>query len=258
MLSLRRSAAVFSLALILALAFAAANAQAAPTTVSGTVVCANDESVVGIWLQVWGESGASVPLSDWQRMPGASNVAQYRQRTTAGSKISLHVRCAGGRSRHGSDSRTAKISVHPRQVVNAICRPGAVRGALRCKLPTIGLTAPDDRNHFDGGWCTWGAATMLHRATGKYPGWFGNAKDWAAGAKGWLVSSKPMAHSIFVYPSGLDSSPLGHVGWVDSVDYRPDGVYLRTTEMNGWHGGLYRWSHERTKYRRTMRFILVP
>jgi len=258
MLVLCRSAAVFSLALIFALALTVTSAQAAPTTISGTVVCANGESVVGIWLQVWGESGASVSLSDWQRMPGAADVAQYRQWARAGSKISLHVRCAGGRVQRWSDSRTAKIPVHPREVVNAVCKPGTIRGALRCKLPTIGLTAADRRNHFYGGWCTWGAATMLHRATGRYPGWFGNAKDWARGARGWIVRPEPMAHSVFVYPAGLDSSPLGHVGWVDSVEYAADGVYLHTTEMNGWHGGLYRWSHERTKYERTMRFILVP
>jgi hypothetical protein len=256
---LRRRVVGVSLLLALILALTAASAGASTAVkVSGTVVCANGRSVVGIWFQFWGDEGSSAPLSDWRRMPGATNVAQYSQWVAGGSTISLHVRCAGRRRARWSDSRTAKIQVRSSEVVNTLCRHPSKPGALRCQLPRIGLTAPDDRNHFDAGWCTWGAAKMLHRATGQYPGWFGNAKDWAEGAKGWLVSSEPMAHSIFVFPAGVDSSQSGHVGWVDRVEYRPGGVDLHTTEMNGWHGGLFSWSHERTKYERSMRFILVP
>ena len=252
---MRRGVAGFLLLIALALTASAASARATSAVkLSGTVVCANGRSVVEIWLPLWGEVSASAPLSDWRRMPGAANVAQYSQWVAGGSTISLHVRCAGS----WSDSRTAKITVRSSKVVNTVCMRPTKPGAVRCRLPRIGLTAPDHRNHFDAGWCTWGAAKKLHRATGHYPGWFGNANDWARGAKGWLVSSEPMARSIFVFQGGINSSPRGHVGWVDAVEYSPSGVFLHTTEMNGWHGGLFKWSHERTKYQRSMRFILVP
>lgn len=243
---------------VIAGAATAAEVRARHVPVSGTVVCARGRSVVGIRLQYWGGAGGGETLSGWRRMPGSHNVAQYKVWVANRSTISVHVLCAGTRPGRPSDSRTARIEVHRGEVVNAVCRRPTKRGAVRCRLPRIGLVAPDHRNHFDAGWCTWGAATMLYRATGQYPGWFGNAKDWARSARGWVVTSEPMAHSIFVYPGGLHSSPSGHVGWVDRVEYSRHGVFLHTTEMNGWPGGLYRWSHERTRYDRSMRFILVP
>jgi surface antigen len=49
----------------------------------------------------------------------------------------------------------------------------------------------------------------------------------------------------------------GHVAWVDSVESRPDGLYVHVTEMNG-AAGLGRWSTQIWKDVPGMSYILAP
>jgi surface antigen len=82
-------------------------------------------------------------------------------------------------------------------------------------------------NHFSYGYCTWGAAEQAHRAWGIWIPWFGDAGDWAAGARasGWSVSPIPQANTVIVMPRRVQGSgPDGHVGWVVDVDADSGGV----------------------------------
>ena len=88
-------------------------------------------------------------------------------------------------------------------------------------------------NHFSYGYCTWGAAEQAHRAWGIWIPWFGDAGDWAAGARssGWNVSPIPQANTIIVMPRHVQGSgPDGHVGWVVDVD--ADGGGVTVLSMN--------------------------
>ena len=102
-------------------------------------------------------------------------------------------------------------------------------------LVGIGTTAADT-NHFDPGYCTWDAAEQAHATWGIFPPWYGDAGDWAQGARdsGWQVSSQPQVASIMVLPRGdQGSGALGHVAWVLGIE--DDGTTVDVRSMN-WHG----------------------
>ena len=124
---------------------------------------------------------------------------------------------------------------------------------------TTGLTGT--RNTFYEGYCTWGAALKFHESTGLWPGWSGDAKDWAGHAEeaGWTVQPIPAARSIVVVqPHEGTSSSDGHVAWVDRVEQRADGTYLHITEMNGQSAGFNAFGTRELKVQGSMRFILAP
>ncbi|MBV9895418.1 MAG: CHAP domain-containing protein [Chloroflexi bacterium] len=93
-----------------------------------------------------------------------------------------------------------------------------------------------DTNHFDPGYCTWDAAEQAHTAWGIFPPWYGDAGDWAQGAResGWQVSTRPQVGSIMVLPRGdQGSGALGHVAWVLGIE--EDGTTVDVRSMN-WRG----------------------
>lgn len=217
-------------------------------TVSGTVVCGSGQSVVGVWVDA---TGGGSGWASWQPMPGMPYAAYYSRGVRTGS-VSLHVGCGGSPQRWGGDNRTPYAGVSGDRTLNTVCSDGAGVGT-RCIWPPTGLT----RNWNPGVArnCTWEASQMMYDAIGRYPGWNGDAISWATNAAraGWLVRAEPMAHTIFVMPYGV-----GHVGWVDSVEYRPDGVYIHTTEMNSYgnlDGKVYNLVRKNNS---AMRYILVP
>ncbi len=113
-------------------------------------------------------------------------------------------------------------------------------------------------NRFDVGYCTWGAAEKWHQAAGSYPGFSGNAYQWASNAQGagYSVSMTPQPRAVVVFPVSSAYGSVGHVAWVDSVQSRPDGTYISITEMNykGWNT----WDTRVVRHSSDLRYILVP
>ena len=114
----------------------------------------------------------------------------------------------------------------------------AVLGAVALLL--IGGSAPfaqASSNHFYPGYCTSAAADEAQRAWGLWVPWYGDAGDWAAGARaaGWHVSPTPQAQSIAAMPRGVQGSgPDGHVGWVLAVSADGSSVSLRSQNWQGF------------------------
>jgi surface antigen len=101
-----------------------------------------------------------------------------------------------------------------------------------------GAQADGGSNHFSYGYCTWGAAEQAHRAWGVWIPWFGDAGDWAAGARasGWSVSPVPQTSTIIVMPRRVQGSgPDGHVGWVVDVDADGGGVTVLSMNWGGYN-----------------------
>ena len=92
-------------------------------------------------------------------------------------------------------------------------------------------------NYETPGQCTWGAMNFWHEATGYYPNIPGDAKEWAttAAQQGWTVVAEPQPRSVVVLQPGVNGADqrYGHVGWVDSVEQRADGVYVIGRHVNG-------------------------
>ena len=121
-------------------------------------------------------------------------------------------------------TRAASATLHPIS--------SAALAAVWLLLQTSG-TVVADGNHFTAGYCTWEAAERAHRAWGTWIPWFGDAGDWASGARaaGWTVSPVPQTNTIIVMPRRVQGSgPYGHVGWVLEVD--PDGGGVTVLSMN--------------------------
>jgi len=103
--------------------------------------------------------------------------------------------------------------------------------------PGTGVTlAPGSASdHFAFGQCTYYASMRYHQLTGYWVPWLGNAYQWsyAAGAFGWIVSSKPHVPSIIVLQPGVQYAGwYGHVAIVESIN--PDGS-VSTSNWN-WYG----------------------
>lgn len=90
---------------------------------------------------------------------------------------------------------------------------------------------------FAFGQCTYWANMRYHQLTGYWVPWLGNAYEWAYGAKasGWIVSSKPIVHSIIVLQPGVQGAGYyGHVAVVEKIN--ADGsVY--TSDYNWYANG---------------------
>jgi surface antigen len=131
-------------------------------------------------------------------------------------------------------------------------------GSSATAVRTWGRT--ETRNTAPYGQCTWMAKEKFRVATGVFPGIYGNAKDWAASAQaaGWKVVLDAEARSIVVLQPGVHGAhrTFGHVGWVDSVEFRADGRYIHTTEMNAYGRGEV--SHRTLKDVVGMSYILAP
>jgi surface antigen len=72
---------------------------------------------------------------------------------------------------------------------------------------------------------------------GWYPGWSGDARLWATRAREarWVVRPEPMARAIVVMPPSYVGNSLGHVAFVEWVDYSSafaTGARITISEMN--------------------------
>lgn len=147
-------------------------------------------------------------------------------------------------------------------------RPTATKAPARTAAPVraakpatvtparAGIGASRTYNSFAPGYCTWGAAYMLHSAIGVYPGWSGNAGQWATNAArvGWRVQSTPALRSIVVFPAwDQGAGSLGHVAWVTSINWSSRTFVVR--EMNGT-AGWNRWDSRTVRFDSRLRFIL--
>lgn len=131
--------------------------------------------------------------------------------------------------------------------------------------PSSGRASGQTRSTNTGvaGQCTWGAYHKWFEASGRrhYPALSGNAKDWAAAARaaGWSVVADAQPRSIVVFQPGVHYADrtFGHVGWVDRVERRGDGVYVTLTEMN-YGGRVGQWHTRTVKDIPGMSYILLP
>ncbi|OUS97268.1 CHAP domain-containing protein [Rhodococcus sp. NCIMB 12038] len=131
--------------------------------------------------------------------------------------------------------------------------------------PASGRAMGQTRNSNTGvsGQCTWGAYQKWFEASGRryYPALSGNARDWATSARaaGWSVVADAQTRSIVVFQPGVHYADqnFGHVGWVDRVERRGDGVYVTITEMN-YGGRVGQWNTRTVKDIPGMSYILLP
>jgi surface antigen len=237
--------------------FAASAGADATITVSGTVVCNSGRPVVGVWLT---SSNRGSGWASWTPMPGRANVAWYSRRLTftgASTTVEPHVGCGRTPATWGSTSIAPPRTVSSDRIYNIWCNDPASGTGRSCSTGALpgGLTY----NQFVKGYCTWGAAALWFKATGKYPSWRGNAKDWAvnAGALKFTISPVPHPRSIVVFPANVGGARGdGHVAWVTRVWVSAGVVYMHIREMN-W-GQLNVWHDRDIRYDSRYRFIVAP
>jgi surface antigen len=114
-------------------------------------------------------------------------------------------------------------------------------------------------NGFTAGYCTWYAAQRWDQATGSFPGFNGNAYQWASNARtaGYTVTSRPEPRSVVVFPQGPGAQYLGHVAWVDSVTRNSNGsISVHIDEMNV--NGLGVIDSRTITNSSSLQYILVP
>ena len=113
-----------------------------------------------------------------------------------------------------------------------------LRGGVVLTVLLLSSPAPAfaDNNHFYLGYCTWYAAEQAHAEWQTWLPWYGDAGDWAEGARaaGWQVSAVPRPRSVVAMPRGVQGSgPFGHVAWVLEVSQDGSSVVVRSM---GWNG----------------------
>lgn len=118
------------------------------------------------------------------------------------------------------------------------------------------------RNSAAWGWCTWLAYDRFHTDSGIWPYFAGDAGNWnnSAEANGWRVQTQPASRSIVVFEPWLIGG-VGHVGWVEAIQLRPDGWYALVTEMNYDGSATRATGHVRTiwkKHVNGMSYIMSP
>ncbi len=218
-------------------------ASATTLTLSGAAVCTSGRSVVGIWVE---SSAGGSGWAGFTPAPSKPYVAYYSKSvafSAASSSVTVTVGCGGSPASWASSSRSGAMTLSSTHIYNTWCTdPSTGNGS--CQGPSVpnGQT----RNVFPSGQCTWGAAEMWRKATGKYPAWVGdgngsaNAKYWNDLAKslGYRVTTVPMKRSIWVRESG--GGGAGHVGWVYDVWVSGGQTYFKVRHMNAnWDG---QWS----------------
>lgn len=132
-------------------------------------------------------------------------------------------------------------------------RPAQPRAAGR----TVGSNPGEE------GSALWGALEKWYFASGKrsYPAVDGAPRDLASSARaaGWTVVGEPRDRAVVVIPPGvLDAPGTGHVAWVDATSSRPDGTYLRITEMAAADTAPHIWSGRTVRAVPELSYILLP
>lgn len=120
-----------------------------------------------------------------------------------------------------------------------------------------------DSNPADEGTALWGALEKWFFASGKrsYPALTGTPLQVPAAARaaGWTVVSEPRERALVVMPPGVLGAPAsGHIAWVDATSNRPDGSYLRITEMGVAGKAPHAWSGRTVKAEPELSYVLLP
>lgn len=147
-------------------------------------------------------------------------------------------------------------------VTDALLETGSnnpVTGACSTSGRAWGQTTATNTGIWDQ--CTWGAKEKFREYSGVYPNITGNAKQWydTARAAGWTTVLDAQAYSIVVFQPGVHGADptYGHVGWVDALERRADGLYVHVVEMN-YAGQGHQWHDRWVKDVVGMSFILAP
>jgi len=251
-------------AMVLVVACTLASAAHAPSasatvtvTLRGVAVCNSGRSVVGIYIE--SSSGGDGWASFTPRPAKPSNV--YYSRTFSFSAASTvaypTVGCGGTAASWASSSSAPGRTISATYVYNVVCiDPASGNGTCSyAPYPSYGSSNPGYSKQ-----CTWGAAEMWKKATGHYPSWNGNAKDWNDNAKlkGFRVMTTPQERSIAVWePNVGGAGANGHVAWVSGISsVSSSTIYFTVREMN-WPVGAG-WATRKVKYTSGMSFIVAP
>lgn len=256
----KRSGLVVFLFVSSAILLPAAPASASSITVPvrGMVSCKSHRTVVGIWIR---SSNGGSGFASFTRLPGRLYAAYYSRSFTVGSTgtaVKLNVGCGSSSSGGWASSNYTANSppITRTYIFNVVCSDPS-SGSGTCKGdPYYAPSSALDHNRFDGGNCTWGAARLWWRATGHYPKWIGNAKDWDNNARalGFSVSNVPEERSIAVWET-TSASDLGHVAWVTRAWASGSSIYFHVQEMNFTAPGV--WHDRDVKLVAGLSFILA-
>jgi hypothetical protein len=140
--------------------------------------------------------------------------------------------------------------------------PPCATESMRPAVPRVAGDTVDSNPGIEGS-ALWGAMENWYFASGKrsYPAVGGAPRDLAASARdaGWTVVDAPRDRAVVVIPPGVLNAPgSGHVAWVHSTSNRPDGIYLRITEMAASDHGPRIWSGRTVKALPELTYILLP
>lgn len=140
--------------------------------------------------------------------------------------------------------------------------PPCATESMRLAEPREAGDTVDSNPGVDGS-ALWGAMEKWYFASGKksYPAVDGAPSGLAASARaaGWTVIDEPRDRAVVVIPPGVLEAPTtGHVAWVDSTSNRPDGIYLRITEMAAADKAPHIWSGRTVKALPELSYILLP
>lgn len=231
--------------------------------IRGTVVCASNEPVVGVWVQ---SSGGGSNFAGWTAYPGKPHVARYSLKMTTNltTSIYLNVGCGRTPAQWGRSARTVTLKVT--SGVQAFLNARCPAGKTTCTSPVMENNTPaaPSTNVFEASQCTARGADFWKRMTGRFPNWrnpttgrYGNAGEWDdnAGATGWQVEGVPMPDSLAIWqPSG---SGVGHVGYVANVRVRSGVLEMFIYDRN-WSGPGVNRNGVWVAATSSMRFIVVP
>lgn len=163
---------------------------------------------------------------------------------------------------YGSSTIWYRLSGSSGWVTDSLLETGsnsAVTGPCSTSGRAWGQTTSTNTGIWDQ--CTWGAKEKFREYSGVYPNITGNARQWfdSARANGWTTVLDAQAYSIVVFQPGVHGADptYGHVGWVDAVERRSDGLYVHVVEMN-YAGQGHRWHDRWVKDVVGMSFILAP
>jgi hypothetical protein len=136
------TAGMFVLAPALVLAQAPV-ASAAQPTISGNVTCANNEPVVGVWINSSG--GGSRFAQTWTKTGTATASYTSPVATSLPTSVSLHVGCGGSKQNWASDDFSPPIagvngsaSISVTDCVNGHCSPVMAYSAAQWALNQVG------------------------------------------------------------------------------------------------------------------------
>lgn len=247
---------------------ALAAAVAAPPVIGTPRAAADTSATVEVETQRMSDASATSRQEGIYRAGDELSLVCVKRGQSAGAFVSavagrgddLWYRTSDGYYVSGADIETSGLATaapecgasNPSVALQADAATAAGRTTGRTQTANPG--AP--------GQCTWGAAQKWFEASGSYPAMLGNAMSWgeSGAAAGWTVVNDARERSLVVFQPGVaGAGPVGHVAWVDSVTQRPDGRWIRITEMNNTAlGGPGIFNGRDVKEIPGMSYVLLP